>query len=574
MLGVSNSPKIIKSLNKNNKAKKKEYEKDIIIARQQNELISLSKEIINLTNKINDLKVIISSKKNVENEIEKAEIYIKELEKKNKDISIQSKEKENVLKQKINKMITEKEKERIKLEQDSIVYNQKMSVINYIEMENKVFQDEVKDLKEKQKNLEIKAKENIQKMEIENILKYRKLKEKMMESLNETKDNVSKLKIENFDINGKITSLQNYQLLQELENYSQENRELIKENKELKKQIYDLRKELDIHKRVEIDLTKKFKTLQNSFHENNKSKTFYNNKNMSHSLTYFPKGENNTNNIFNNYSKNSSLDYKIRDKLRKVLIENSYNKYGTFDFSNNNNTDRNKKSNINNNPFINTKDSEVNLNNSNFGKGSYSTNYFFPSMKRNKSEFLQDSYYYYDKYIKNKKEEIEKLKFINETLKQKLYKYENKYNGLFTFLEESLEKFFKNVENKIQEKGVEKVVYIDIEKIKKFDFSCFNDKEKYNLLILIMNYLLPLVTLNFNSNCNLKKDLFCTNLNIIDRKFNKNKTYLADKYLRKAFLNKNYKLKADLYVDNSRNNMFSNSIPILRKNKSLYEKLI
>ena len=169
--------------------------------------------------------------------------------------------------------------------------------------------------------------------------------------------------------------------------------------------------------------------------------------------------------------------------------------------------------------------------------------------------------------MKNKKEEIEKLKFTNDLLKQKLFKYEKKYSGLFKFLEESLEIFFKDVENKIKEKGVEKIAYINMEKIKIFDFSAFNEDEKYNLLILIMNYLLPLVALNFNSNCSLKNDLFCTNLNIIDRNFNKSKSYLKDKLLRRAFLDKNTKLKVDLYMDASKNNSFSNSIPILRRNK-------
>ena len=60
--------------------------------------------------------------------------------KKNEDLSVDSKEKQKKLKQTIKNIISEKEKQKLKLERDSIVYNQKMSVINYIEMENKIFQ--------------------------------------------------------------------------------------------------------------------------------------------------------------------------------------------------------------------------------------------------------------------------------------------------------------------------------------------------------------------------------------------------------------------------------------------------
>ena len=542
-----------KSLEKNHIKKiyiKKEFDKDIIIKSQQNELIFLSKELINLANEINDLKVIIRQKKDTEDKIEKAENYIKELKKKNKDILIKNDEKQKELRQIISNMISEKEKQKIKLEQDNIVYNQKMSVINYIEMENKIYKEEVNDLKEKQKLIEKKAKENIQKFEVENILKYKELKQKLLESLNETKEIISKLKLEYSDISGKVTSLQNYQLLGELEVHSQENKELIKENKILKKKIYELENEIEIHRRVEAELVKKVNKLKNKSigmksKEKEKEKDDIKKKNIS--LTYSPSEENNSH-IVILHRNNNLMNYKIKDNLKTFLLQNNSGKITNFDSSNK--TDRNKNSNNNNN--FNTKDSEVNLNNSYFKKGSYSTNYFYPSLKKNKSALFPEN---------------EKLKFINGNLKQKLYNYESKYKGLFSFLEESLEKFFKDVENKIQEKGVEKIVYIDIEKIKKFDFSIFNDSEKYSLLILLMNYLLPLITINFSSNCNLKKNIFCTNLNIIDRKFNKNKSYLKDKFLRRAFLGQNCKLKADLYFDN---NNFSNSIPILRKSNSMF----
>lgn len=563
--------KVIKNYN-NIKQNRNYSEKDIIIERQQKELISLTKEILNLTNEIKELKSIISLKKNTENEIEEAKLYIEELKKKNEDLSIENKEKEVQFNQQLNNLISEKENQKIKYEKDNIIYKQKMSIINYIEMENDIYKNEVNNLKEKQKEIENLTNEKIKKMEYENIIKYNNLKKQMMKCLIESKENISKLKLEYLDINGKLSSLQNYQLLSELECLSKQNKELINENNNLKKQIYELEKDLDIHKKVETKLASKIKNIRNLKH-NIKDKSSTNNhsyikeNNISYSTVYSPR---NIGNLENNINiQNNSINYKITKKLRKIMLENSSNKLNNIDYPKN----KNSNSFYNINPNTNTKDSDVNYNNNNsfIFKGSYSTNYFFPSMSRkNKSESVQEKKYnYFNRYTYNKNEDNEKLKLINENLKQKMYTYESQYKGLFSFLEQSLEKFFKDVEKKIKEKGEDKTVYIDIEKIKRFDFSIFNDIEKYNLLILIMNYLLPLVTVNFKSNCNIKKNLFCTNLNLIDRKFNKNSSYLKDKFLRKAFLDKNHKLKADLYID--KNNNFSNSIPVLRRNKSIYE---
>ena len=545
---------------------KNNYEKDIIIENQQKEIKSLTNEIINLTAEINELKIILSTKKNNENRLEDAEILINNLNKQIKDISIQSKEKEKSLKQEINDIISEYEKQKYYSKLENIINNQKMSVINYIEMENEIYKNEVNDLKEKQKIIEEKVKEKIEKVERENIFKYKNLKKKMMEIFKESKENLSELKTEYMDINERLAILQYYQLLNDLKGIKRDNNLLVKENKILKNKIVELEKELFIHKKVETKLAQKFK---NSLKMQNTEKplTLFNKKEekqkkISYSSANSPKLKNHSS--FNIFS-NNFLNNKIKDKLKNSIIANNINHYQ--DYSSNKTTDRSKQHSEIFNKLKNKKDEDTNFNRSYFGKGSFSNNLFHSTLNKSKSELFKGNVTLLEKHINIQKEENEKLKFTNDLLKQKLYKYENKYNGLFRFLEKSLEHFFKDVENKIKEKGIEKIAYIDMEKIKKFDFSSFNNDEKYNLMILIMNYLLPLVTINFNSNCSLKKDLFCTNLNIIDRKFNKNKSYIKDNFLKRAFLGKNCKLKADLCIDGSKNNSFCNSIPILRKNK-------
>ena len=112
-----------------------------------------------------------------------------------------------------------------------------------------------------------------------------------------------------------------------------------------------------------------------------------------------------------------------------------------------------------------------------------------------------------------------------------------------------------------------KDLYINIEQIKRCDFTVFSSEEKYALLVLMMKYLLPLVSLNLNASCNVGNNLFETNLNLINRKYNMTEKYLKDPALRRAFLGKNNKIKNQL-AKSSTSSMFSNSIPVLRKTKS------
>ena len=541
----------------------KEMEQEATIEKQKKEIIYMSHEIINLTKEISDLKSLLSSKKDIENKIKESELYIKDLEKRNKKIEMESKEKERKLNQQINNIISERENQKLKIEQDNIVYKQKMSVINFIEMENKIFKNEIKELKEKQEQYKKKTEEDFKKMEFGNVIKYSNLKKKMLECLAEAKEDILKLKIEYLNINGKLAILQNYRLINKLECQSDQNENLLEENKELKKQIFELEKELHIHKKVEIKLATKIKNMSKDINSNSISENF---------LVNSPRSQNDINHDKFSYSSTSSPMSRTanvnivnlkHEKLRKLMLKQNNNNINNINISRN----RNDIYSNQNLFFNNSKDSEFN-NNDNI---SYSINDNLSILdKKNGSKLLiGDRYNIFDKIMKDKKEENEKLKSENENLRRKIYIYEKKYNGLFSFLEESLDKFFLEVKNRMKKE--DRTVYIDIEKIKRFDFSIFDDVEKYNLLILLMNHLLPLITINFRSNCNLSKlskDVFCTNLNIVDRQFNKNKFFLKDKYLRKAFLGKNNKIKPDLCADVSNGNNCCNSIPILRRNLS------
>lgn len=195
-----------------------------------------------------------------------------------------------------------------------------------------------------------------------------------------------------------------------------------------------------------------------------------------------------------------------------------------------------------------------NFNKSN-GTGSISSNSI-------KSQNLEKRILNYKKIIQEKDYENEKMIMANSQLKNKLSVYYNKYNGLFKFLEESLNNFSQD-----EEILKNRNFYLKLDKIKNCDFNSFTSQEKYALLVLLMRYLLPLVTINFNSSSNIGKDLFKTNLNIVNRKFNLNETFLKDEILKNAFLDKKNKIFKD--VINPRRTQFSSSVPVMKQFKDI-----
>jgi hypothetical protein len=219
------------------------------------------------------------------------------------------------------------------------------------------------------------------------------------------------------------------------------------------------------------------------------------------------------------------------------------------------------KSMLNSISLDNKEDSELNIKTNTFKNNEYNgqiQNTY--TMRINNSQSFQRKISEYKKIIDEKKYENEQMVLTNTHLRTKLNSYQNKFNGLFNFLEESLNNFC-NDEEIINNNNF----YMNLDKIKNCDFNSFSKQEKYSLLVLLMKYLLPLISINFNSSSNIGKDLFKTNLNIVNKKFNLNETFLKDETLRNAFLDKRNKVYQD--ISNPRRTQFSSSVPVLKKLK-------
>ena len=521
----------------------KEKEKDSIIHKQQKDLVSLSKEFIRISQENSELRMVISIKHDVELKLKDAEFTLNQLQQQNQKLLLDSKYLESKLNKKIDNVLLEKKYEKMKMEQNELLYRQKIFMIRHIEMENEIYKEEVQNLKRQIEILKGLTDSKLKQIEIENAIKYSQLKKKMTDNLNETKKRLSKLNLKYLDGSNRVSNLQNYQLLIEVEAQNSKIEQLVKENEMLQKKLSELKYDLDIHQKVEVNLATKIKKERNKKPSNssytkriNSNKKPINNE-ISRSFSALLLSKNTKNNTINDIS-------LIKQKLKRIK-EN--------DIKNRNIKNKNK-----NNSF--------NKTNKNLSDSlSIKKDEYIDKDKDKDNNLLEIKFNKYINCMNFKKTEKDKLIQNNEILKLKIEHYEQKYRGLFKFLEESIENFFNDIKNIINLKTVN----IDYEKLKKFNFNEFSKEEQYSILVLLMDYLMPLIYSNFNSNCNVgTNNVFKTNLNLIDRSFNKTYNYLNDKMLRKAFVGKDNKLCVELYMDKNIKNNFCNCIPVFKRNNS------
>lgn len=525
------------------KQKIKDLNKDFIINKLQKELTTLSKELIKLRTENAELRSRVSLINSYEANYKIAKETINEIRDQTNKIISKKDDEQRKLKLQIEQMELEKTIEELKNNRNMTLYNQKMSVVHHIEMENNVYRDEVKDLKEKNEKLRLATKEKLESLDIINQLKFSQFKRKMIDSLKEAKNNVSKLNLEYMDLNGKITVLQNHQLLSEIEFQKEQIDNLDKENSILKKKIFDLEKDLAIHKKVEIKLALKAKNNRNNDNEINlKTENLSERKCKNEDI------------ILNNSNGVTLLPINDSNNFKLINGKNIINKEKINDILNNNENKNNKI----------VSKSSTSYNNR-FRYDSNNNIIYNSQSERNGSE-INFKYIKYNNLIKNKNNEIERLNIINDNLKNKLEQYVGKNKKLFLFLQESLNTFY----NECQETLKNKNIHVDIENIKNFNFESLKNEEKYGILVLLMKYLLPLVVINYNPN-NIQENLFKTNVNIIKRylPYNSAEKYLKDTHLKEAFVGK--KIKTNLFTETNsfQNKGNNNYIPILRKTDSL-----
>ena len=514
--------------------------KDIIISELNQKIKRLSIEINRLYEENSNLKKKYSLNYSVQSQLKSAEETIKNLREENLKLMLTHKNKESELGKNIDKILLGKKREKLLSDRNETLYMQKMFVANQIEMENRIYKDELEKLKKQMEVNEDNAKDKITKLEIQNLVKYKTLKSKILNNLNETKTKLANLNLKFMDNTSRAMNLQNYQLIIELEEQKQENEQLMKENKLLNKKLFEIRDDLDIHKKVELELAEKIKKLQSKNTSDNNNTNTNSNKFAKTSASFGP-NYNNTNDGMN----------IIIQKLQKIKTLNENEKNRNLG---------NKKSSRKNNSY-------QKMNKTQFGNSFLPNKSYFYRDFSDLSVVSKNSKILSEDRFNNNLNDIELTPDDNLLFKLKNVSNEKKYINLYNFLEKCLDNFYSDIKSQMKKKNI---IKIDFESLRKLKFNEYSKKEQYILLILLMNHILPLIYVYFNSNTNsdiLENNLFKTDLNLNYTILNKiygNSTNI----IKRSFITKDNKLSVELCMNKPDEKVKKNSLSnLLLKNR-------
>ena len=466
--------------------------------------------ILQLESEIEKLRKDYVNAYELENTIKKNHIKIdkqeKEIENLHNQMEVQKRKNDDEKKQLEQNFQDEIQQLKVVIESS----RQKVEMANQLTTENQELQKEVDNLKADNKNIiEKHIAENKQK-DVKNEIKFSNLKKKMKEKIDQIQAKETELNVQYMDVSTKLTLLQNHQLLIQLEYQSQQLDEITAKKEELEKRVFELTKDIEIHKEVELSLAEKNKKLKN---ENNKLKINaeennnlnINNSNLNSSIS--PKNKGKKNSVIKN--KNLKININDDEKMSESNIPNlNTNSYNNLSTAENNSTTVMNSNNLNTNMS-----SRINL---------FNNNAYTRMMNLEKKVLTLE------KKLMASKKEYNAIKDRNEYVEKVLKNYEKKYSGLFNFFEDCLEQFFND-----EELVNNQELFVNIDSIRKCDFSNLNKEEKYTTLIIIMKYLMPLM----DSSNALKQSQ--NNVNNINLKF-----YLGNK--------KNYMNEGDVELSSKK----------------------
>ena len=449
------------------------------------------------------------------NKIEKQE---KEIENLHNQIEIQKKKSEEEKRQIEQNFQDEIQQLKVVIESSK----QKVEMANQLTAENQELLKQVDTLKTNNENIIKKHITENKTKDVKNEIKFTNLKKKMKEKIDQIQAKETELNVQYMDVSTKLTLLQNHQLLIQLEYQSQQLDEINAKKEELEKRLFELTKDIEIHKEVELSLAEKNKKLKN---ENNKLK----------GIT-----EDNTNNNISNDSKNPNNKRKSVGKYKthnlkiniaddEKISENNHQNINTSSFKN--------LSTVENNTSINNFNNLSNVN-------TFNSNAYTRMMN------LEKKVLNLEKKLMASKKDYNSIKDRNEYVEKILKNYERKYSGLFNFFEDCLEQFFND-----EELVNNQEIFVNIDNIRKCDFSNLNKEEKYTTLIIMMKYLMPLM----DSSNAIKQNQNNNSINNVNLKF-----YLGN--------NKNYPKDSDVGLIPGRKNSFgkmSNSMDNTNKKENI-----
>jgi len=297
-------------------------DKEILSLKEQND--KRGNLIKKLENDYFELKKVCVNNYELEKEIGRLrhskELLTKDIENLQKEIIIQKTkflEEKNEMEKLYNSKINQ-------LQTTINSYDQKIETANKIIEENKKLNEKLEELEKEKKELIKKHEMDLVDLEVRNQLKLSNLKKKMLEDIDNNSKKVTELNMQYMDVSNKLTLVQNYQLLTQLEYQSQQFDELTKKKEILEKKNYELKKDIEIHKEVELSLADKNKRLKNELSTIKEKKNNSNQENEKNKqITIISKDviEKNDYNKLNINLKILNLEQKIIDLEKKLNVK-------------------------------------------------------------------------------------------------------------------------------------------------------------------------------------------------------------------------------------------------------------
>ena len=461
----------------------------------------LSKRIIEISREKEDLKVTINNNAVISEEIINLKDELKNVRKQREEIVLQKDQEISNLSRKVSMLENKMQIDKSDFDKNIEIYSSKMNTVTYLQMDNEAYKNELEKMIKGRKELEAQKEEELKMTRVKYDSKLSKFKEKMIDTLRKTNEDLKNFNHEFMGANNRLLLEQKIQLLNIIDEKNKIIKDLNKQIDVLREKINNDEKVQEIHKLVEYNLA--YKLLQKNQNPLNKNK------------------QSRKRNLFNNAQTLTKNQSEKNIYMRTTNMNNQRNKLM------NNNINLQKSHSI----------EEIEQ----FPKTSQ-TNFIFSKQRKT---FLKE--------MQGKNMEIEREKLINIQLRNKLNIYKSKFKGLVDFLEENLQSFSKD------EKLMAKTNFNSkTEKLKKCEFDEFNQDEKKELLSILIKYLMPLANPEMDlSAYNESKTYFNTNLSITKLKRVKNKNYLKDELLKKAFVNKANRYHQDIMT--GKNLIFNSS---------------
>ena len=519
----------------NNQVKSLNYE----LEKNKKYISNLELSIINLENKYEELhsKYMISSSK--EMEYEKLLIILKE-----KDLLISNIEKEMTK----NRKNYENEKRELnsKYQHDikEVQYaNGKLNIRNdntsKIEKLNDILYNHILQLEGKILDFKKHEDKRAKDKELEYEKKIKEIKQTMLNYIKEGKNLKEQNSQDNYQILQKFSIMNHNTLLNELEFESLELEDLLKQRQHLDKIILKLKCDLNIHQKIEKILINK----------NNKYIEMIRKLSIKLNEKSFNQGENKNGKEKDNFEDYSSFPELSKNIIYSRIKSSINNKNINLNYNKFNKTQPIKKikknSSMEESDTLNYKLKKLNRINST--KSIYSER-----QKNDKNEILIFEKINLQRQLIKKTKELENLKSSSEFYKEKINIFNNKYKNIIILFDEALEKLFEG--NKIENL---KDIYIDLNDFKICDFEKLSKEKRYSIIILLIQYILPLINED-NLPEHIKK-----RIKNINTKFYFNETTDSSRKIKKknSFIGKKINLRG------IKNNVFEDRYKNKRNNK-------